>query len=46
MFPSRDICHPLPGGCLVLLPPEIKQDFRALLTYVDQQGVERLFLPT
>lgn len=33
------------GGCLVLLPPEIKQDFRALLTFVDQQGVERLFLP-
>ncbi|HNG60955.1 MAG TPA: amino acid adenylation domain-containing protein, partial [Cellvibrionaceae bacterium] len=33
------------GGTLVLLPPEIKQDFRALLTFVDQQGVERLFLP-
>ncbi|HEY6529491.1 MAG TPA: amino acid adenylation domain-containing protein [Cellvibrionaceae bacterium] len=33
------------GGCLVLVPPEIKQDFRALLTFVEQQGVERLFLP-
>jgi amino acid adenylation domain-containing protein len=33
------------GGTLVLVPPAVKQDFRALLTYIDQQRVERLFLP-
>lgn len=33
------------GGTLIQLPDEIKNDCRALLTFIDQQDVERLFLP-
>ncbi|WLQ16686.1 amino acid adenylation domain-containing protein [Hahella aquimaris] len=33
------------GGSLVLCPPRLRQDPRALMTFIREQGVERLFLP-
>ncbi|WP_286219876.1 polyketide synthase [Marinobacter apostichopi] len=33
------------GGTLYLIDSELKQDFRRLLEYIDEQGVERIFLP-
>lgn len=33
------------GGCLFLIHNQTKQDFRALLTFIDQQKIERIFLP-
>lgn len=33
------------GGCLFLVHNQTKQDFRALLTFIDQQKIERIFLP-
>ncbi len=33
------------GGCLFLIQNQTKQDFRALLTFIDEQKIERIFLP-
>lgn len=33
------------GGSLFLIDNQTKQDFRALLTFIDQQKIERIFLP-
>lgn len=33
------------GGCLFLLDNQTKQDFRALLTFIDTNAIERIFLP-
>jgi amino acid adenylation domain-containing protein len=33
------------GGCLFLIHNQTKQDFRALLMFIDQQKIERIFLP-
>ena len=33
------------GGCLFLIHNQTKQDFRGLLTFIDQQKIERIFLP-
>ena len=33
------------GGALYLITNDMKQDFRQLLEYIDEQGIERMFLP-
>ena len=33
------------GGCLFLVDNHTKQDFRALLTFIDTHNIERIFLP-
>ncbi|MET0356236.1 MAG: AMP-binding protein, partial [Cellvibrio sp.] len=33
------------GGCLFLVDNQTKQDFRALLTFIDTHKIERIFLP-
>jgi len=33
------------GGCLFLVNNQTKQDFRALLTFIDTHKIERIFLP-
>lgn len=33
------------GGCLYLVNNQTKQDFRALLTFIDSHAIERIFLP-
>ncbi|MES2825862.1 MAG: amino acid adenylation domain-containing protein [Pseudomonadota bacterium] len=33
------------GGCLFLVHNQTKQDFRALLTFIDSNAIERIFLP-
>ncbi|MES2673086.1 MAG: amino acid adenylation domain-containing protein [Pseudomonadota bacterium] len=33
------------GGCLFLVHNQTKQDFRALLTFIDTNAIERIFLP-
>lgn len=33
------------GGCLYLVSNQTKQDFRALLTFIDSHAIERIFLP-